>query len=97
MATFLRIISVIYLLVVWVTFGGAMHAQETSGLTSILLFIGAVSLTIPAAVLYAFGQVVDDISAMRHNSRVQCEHLAAMRRYYEPQTNEENPRSEPRF
>lgn len=97
MATFLRIVSILYLLIVWVTFGGAIHTQASSGLTPILLFLGAVSLTIPAAVLYAFGQVVDDISAMRHNSKLQTDSLIAMRRYYEPQTDQPKPRAEPRF
>lgn len=97
MATFLRIVSILYLLIVWLTFGGAIHSQATSGLSSILLFLGAVSLTIPAAVLYAFGQVVDDISAIRHNSKLQADSLIAMRRYYEPQPAQSAPRAEPRF
>ena len=95
MAKFLKIISFLYLVAVWAMCVGVMQMPTTTGLVFLMAPLAALTLSLPAAVLYAFGQIVDDISAMRYNSKIQCEHLHALRRYYEPQ--ETTPRAEPRF
>lgn len=92
MALVLRLISGIYLVLVWTIFvmvvffmpgsdpsvlSAAAGFPASSGLAIFLLFLAAVALSIPAIALYAFGQVVGDVRAM-------TDHLGAMRRYYEP-------------
>jgi hypothetical protein len=88
MAVFLKIVSGVYLLFVWVVFAGAMNTpippSVGAGLFPILAFFIAVGLSIPAVALFAFGQVVADVRIMRNNARMQTEHLNAMRAYYEP-------------
>ena len=49
-----------------------------------VVFMIAIGPSIPAVALFAFGQVVGDVRIMRNNTRLQCEHLKAMREYYEP-------------
>jgi hypothetical protein len=46
-----------------------------------ITFMIAIGLSIPAVALFAF---VGDVRIMRNNSRLQSEHLSAMRAYYEP-------------
>ncbi len=84
MAGFLKVISAIYLIIVWLfvavaamlpSIGGA--AGIAHGLSFILAILSGIVLSIPAAALYAFAQVVEDVRSTRN-------HLAAMRRYYEP-------------
>lgn len=87
MAAFLKIVSGIYLIFVWLTFAGIMKNPifpSSTGLEPVLMFLGAVALSIPAVALFAFGQVVGDVRTIRNNSRSQLEDLSAMRRYYEP-------------
>lgn len=50
-----------------------------------MVLVLAVSFSIPAAILYAFGQLVAEVRSIRHLSHLQAEHLKAVRRYYEPQ------------
>jgi hypothetical protein len=81
MAVFLKTVSTFYLVVVWAVFAGTlkMPAVPSAGpLTPVIFFMIAVALSIPAVALFAFGQVVGDVRATRN-------HLAAMRRYFEPQ------------
>lgn len=73
MATFLKVVAVIYLLCVWGLFflitGNARELQllpVLPGLLPVSFFI-AIGLSVPAAVLYAFGQIVDDVRAMRND------------------------------
>ena len=83
MALFLKVVSALYLIVVWSTFAGTLQipiVPSAGPLEPILLFILAVAFSIPAVALFAFGQVVGDVRATRN-------HLAAMRRYYEPATS----------
>ena len=89
MATFLKIVAVIYLVLIWLAFllvfTQPMATEMYSGLP--LRFTAlpiAITLSIPAAVLFAFGQLVGDIRVMRNESRAQSDHLRAMRAYYEP-------------
>jgi hypothetical protein len=90
MAAFLKIVSGLYLVIVWLAFAGVtstttpLNASVGSDGVKILAFLCAVGLSIPAAVLFGFAQIVGDIRIMRNNARLQGEHLAAMRRYYEP-------------
>jgi len=78
MASFLKFISGLYLVIVWLAFAivaaGSNGQTQIFGLVALLSAIGA---SIPAAALYAFGQVVEDVRQSR-------DHLAAMRKYYEP-------------
>ena len=90
MAIFLKIVSGFYLLIIWLVFIGAVRtpAPPTVGsdlLFHIIAFLIAVCLSIPAVVLFAFGQMVGELRTIRHYSRLQAEHLKAMRTYYEPQ------------
>ena len=83
MAGFLKAIAVVYLVLVWCFFAFAVFAVTIAKIDTaaqfgaIYVFIGCVVASIPAALIYAFGNVVEDVSEVR-------EHLAAMRRYYEP-------------
>lgn len=83
MAGFLKAIAVLYLILVWGFFALAVFAvtfakiDPAAQFGAIYVFIGCVVSSIPAALIYAFGKVVEDVHAMR-------DHLAAMRRYYEP-------------
>jgi hypothetical protein len=98
MASFLKIVSGVYLVIVWSIFM-VMVASSTNAFVSlgihpgqanlnplipVLSFLSAVVLSIPAVALFAFGQVVGDIRIIRNNSRLQSNHLDAMRSYYEP-------------
>jgi len=86
MAGFLKIVSGVYLALVWLSFvlmvmvSGATTGASVGGPTvfNLLAFIACITLSIPAVALYAFGQVVGDVRAMRR-------HLRAMHNYYEPQ------------
>jgi hypothetical protein len=86
MAYFLKVVSGLYLLLVWVGFVATVAlapAPDTySGPLALLIALGA---SIPAAVLFAFAQIVEDVRSMRNNLRLQSDHLRAMRNYYEPQ------------
>jgi len=86
MANFLKIVSGLYLLLVWVGFVAtvalAPAPEVYSGPLALLIALGA---SIPAAVLFAFAQIVEDVRSMRNNLRLQSDHLKAMRNYYEPQ------------
>lgn len=89
MATFLKIVSGIYLLFIWAVFAMMLNmptpfGSVSPGLEKVLGFLIAIGLSIPAVALFAFGQVVGDVRAMRNNTRRQEEHLLAMRRYYQP-------------
>ena len=82
MAAFLKIVSAIYLIVVWLVFAAAISAEvpiQAIAYTALFkpaLFTVFVLISIPAVALYAFGQLVRDVRAMR-------DHLGAMRAYYE--------------
>jgi len=91
MAIFLKTVSGIYLFCVWLAFALMMAVPTplayTAGATNskVIAFMIAIGLSIPAAVLFGFAQIVGDIRIMRDSSELQREHLEAMRRYYEPQ------------
>jgi len=86
MAAFLKVVSGVYLIFVWLVFAGVMSTPPpldsmSPGSTQVLAFMIAVGLSIPAVALFAFGQVVGDVRIMRNNARLQSEHLKAMRAY----------------
>lgn len=80
MASFLKFVSTLYLLVVWGSVAIMFLAPlpsvgaDTSKVIAVVLGLFA---TVPAAALFAFAQLVDDTRFIRM-------HLAAMHRYYEP-------------
>ena len=93
MALFLKIVSGVYLFFVWLTFalvaGGpslGLHLNPSVGEAAVktIAFFMAIGLSIPAVALFGFAQIVGDVRIMRNNARLQSDHLAAMRRYYEP-------------
>lgn len=91
MANFLKVVSGIYLIFVWLVFvlmatTPAANAYVGSG-GSIIAFAAAIGLSIPAAIIYAFGQIVGDIRQMRDDARVSLNNIRVMRRYYEPDDN----------
>lgn len=93
MAIFLKIVSGVYLVLVWLTFVMMVKTPVAGmpalgGFESVLAFLIAVVLSIPAVALFAFGQIVGDVRTIRNNSRAQLGHLAAMRRYYEPNSQD---------
>lgn len=82
MAIFLKVVSGLYFLFVWlIAFLILMTPIDQLGLsvwhTPATVMI-AVTLSLPAAALYAFGTLVGDTRKIRN-------HLAAMRSYYEPE------------
>ena len=84
MGLFLKIVSVVYLALVWSGFVMALRMPTPTPLTGygdeafkVLLFLGAIGLSLPAAVLFGFGQIVADVRNIRRD-------IGAMRRYYEP-------------
>ncbi len=92
MALFLKAISGLYLILIWASvamalskatppFAGALGGGEAANL---LILLVAVALSIPAAILFGFAQIVEDVRAMRKFAKSQNDHLTAMRRYYEP-------------
>ena len=86
MANFLKIVSGVYLLVVWVGFVAVVTLAPAPDVYSgPLAFLIALGASIPAAALFAFAQIVEDVRSMRNNLRLQSDHLRAMRNYYEPQ------------
>jgi hypothetical protein len=86
MANFLKVVSGFYLVFVWLIFAAmlAMPSGRAYVGTPIIAFLAAVAASIPAAVLFAFGQVVGDIRQMRDDTRTSLNNLRVMRRYYEP-------------
>src|ERR1700710_1616725 len=92
MAGFLKVVSGVYLAFVWLVFFMMLKTPlpVNSSLGSdapVFAFLVAIGLSIPAVALFAFGQVVGDVRVMRNNTKLQSEHLKAMRAYYEPSTN----------
>jgi hypothetical protein len=91
MAAFLKIVSGVYLAFIWLVFFLAasrptpLNASLGTDGAHIITFMIAIGLSIPAAALFAFGQVVGDVRVMRNHARIQSEHLQAMRSYYEPE------------
>jgi len=84
MALFLKYVAGACLVVTWCVAGlvaaGALISPQpdTQGGTFWLYFIATcIGLSLPAAILFAFAAIVEDVSEMKN-------HLAAMRRYYEP-------------
>lgn len=92
MAFFLKTVSGLYLFLVWLIIAmaisrpvsplaGTVGSGEAASV--IVLFVGIV-FSIPAAVLFGFAQIVDDVRTMRKLAKSQNDQLTAMRRYYEP-------------
>lgn len=79
MSVFLKVVAGLYLLVIWLVLAVPFPPDNIVGATGAraIIILIAVTLSLPAVVIYAFGQVVSDVRQMR-------EHLKAMRRYYEP-------------
>ncbi|NEV79804.1 hypothetical protein DYI24_22480 [Rhodopseudomonas sp. BR0C11] len=75
MAAFLKIVSSAYLVLVWLSFFIGLQAplsrelQIPVGGATILLFLIAVLLSIPGVALFAFGQLVGDVRAIRNSCR----------------------------
>lgn len=89
MAIVLKVVSAVYLAFVWLAFAFAINtpmpvAPLLGGAEHLITFLIAVGLSMPAIVLYGFGQVVGDIRMMRDLAKLQGDDLRAMRRYYEP-------------
>ena len=91
MAIFLKAVSGFYLILIWVGVVAAWSKPTplagtvgTGDAANFLVLLIAVSLSIPAAILFGFAQIVEDVRAMRKLAKTQNESLTAMRRYYEP-------------
>jgi Na+/melibiose symporter-like transporter len=84
MISFLKIISGLYLVLVWFAFALVIAVVDARTPAEMLAAVFAVvSLSIPSAALFAFAQVMEDVRSMRNNLRLQSHHLEAMRAYYE--------------
>lgn len=94
MAFFLKAVSGLYLILIWACVAIALSvptppltsAAGSGDLAKLAVLLIAISLSIPAAILFAFAQIVEDVRAMRKSAKTQAEHLTAMRRYYEPRS-----------
>jgi hypothetical protein len=86
-AEFLKVISVVYLIIVWIAvalfFFVPVPGDAYAVAAKVLSIVGGISLSIPAAAMFAFAQVVEDVRAIRAHMTAQTDHLKAMRRYYE--------------
>ncbi|RED30376.1 hypothetical protein BJ123_117104 [Rhodopseudomonas thermotolerans] len=75
MAVFLKIVSGAYLILVWLSFFIGLQSplerelQMPMGSATIALFLIAVLLSIPGVALFAFGQLVGDVRAIRNSCR----------------------------
>ncbi|PZA11663.1 hypothetical protein DNX69_12500 [Rhodopseudomonas palustris] len=75
MAIFLKIVSGAYLILVWLSFFIGLQSplerelQMPTGSATIVLFLIAVLLSIPGVALFAFGQLVGDVRAIRNSCR----------------------------
>ncbi|KQW22850.1 hypothetical protein ASC80_05780 [Afipia sp. Root123D2] len=85
MAGFLKFVAGACLVVTWLGFGliafGAIMSTDPSTQSGgfwIYAVLTCIGVSLPAAILFAFAAVVEDVAEMKG-------HLAAMRRYYEPQ------------
>jgi hypothetical protein len=67
MGTFLKVVAVIYLLCIWGLFFLITGSVRESQLLPGFSFFIAIGLSVPAALLYAFGQIADDVRAMRND------------------------------
>jgi hypothetical protein len=72
MSVFLKIVSGAYLLLVWLGFVVALQAPmprelQMGGGSPIIFFLVATLLSIPGVALFAFGQLVGDVRAIRNN------------------------------
>lgn len=92
MAFFLKAVSGIYLFFVWASCAMAIaHPTPLSAsvggesAANVLIVMLCIGLSIPAVALFGFAQIVGDVRAIRNSARLHGDHLAAMRRYYEPQ------------
>jgi hypothetical protein len=84
MTRFLKIISGLYLVLVWFAFVLVISVGDARTPAEMVAAVfAAVSLSIPSAVLFAFAQILEDVRSMRNNLRLQSHHLEAMRAYYE--------------
>jgi hypothetical protein len=84
MTRFLKIISGLYLVLVWFAFVLVISvADARTPAEMVAAVFAAVSLSVPSAVLFAFAQILEDVRSMRNNLRLQSHHLEAMRAYYE--------------
>jgi HAMP domain-containing protein len=103
MPKFLKAVSVVYLVVIWliaaVVLVASVSVPQTPPeirLAVQLVTIGtAIILSVPAAALYAFGQLAGDVRQMRDDARASLNNLRAIRRYYEPE--QQQPQREPAF
>jgi hypothetical protein len=89
---FLKAVSGTYLFFVWLTavvvithpspIDATVGGHAAANLLTVLI---AISLSIPAAIMFGFAQIVADIRIIRNHAQMQSDHLTAMRRYYEPE------------
>jgi len=78
MATFLKAVSVVYLVVVWGVFTHLLIVPYPT-IQQTQAFLIAFALSIPAAILFAFGQIVEDMRIVRDEARRQSECLRVIR------------------
>jgi hypothetical protein len=84
MARFLKIISGLYLVLVWFAFALVISVADARTPAEMLAAVfAAVSLSIPSAVLIAFAQIPEDVRSIRNNLRLQSHHLEVIRSHYE--------------
>jgi hypothetical protein len=84
-AIFLKIVSGIYLILVWLTFfavSANAPRELTSGMNAeafrFVAFAATIGLSIPAAVLFAFGQIVGDVRFIRNQTSLKNRDTAAI-------------------
>jgi len=84
MARFLKIVSGLYLVLVWFAFVLVISAGDARTPAELFAAVfAAVSLSIPSAALFVFAQIVEDVRSVRNNLRLQSHHLEAIRNHYE--------------
>ena len=84
MTRFLKIISGLYLVLVWSAFVLVISVANAHTPAEMLSAVfAAVSLSIPSAFLFAFAQIPEDVRSIRNNLRLQSHHLEVIRSHYE--------------
>ncbi len=76
MGGFLKFVAAIYLIFVWVVAILSMGNASSYAGSPLAVFVIAVGLSVPAAIMFGFGQIIEGVAEMNA-------HLAVIREFFE--------------